>query len=42
MLDASADDWESLDQIHPYVCKIHVTVEAIDVAEVIDRLMGRA
>jgi hypothetical protein len=38
-MDATADDWESLEQILPHVREAHGPVEAIAVAEVIARLM---
>jgi hypothetical protein len=40
VMDATADDWESLDQILPYVRETHGSVEALAVAEVIARLLG--
>jgi hypothetical protein len=39
VLDATADDWESLNQILPYVREDHDAVEGSAVAEVISRLV---
>ncbi len=42
VMDATADDWESLEQILPHVCATHGPVEAIAAAEVIARLMAES
>jgi hypothetical protein len=39
VMDATADDWESLDQILPHVRETHGQVEAVAVAKVIARLI---
>jgi hypothetical protein len=39
VMDATADDWESLEQILPHVREFHDPVEPVAVAEVVARLV---
>jgi hypothetical protein len=39
-MDATADDWESLEQILPHVREFHGPIEGTAVAELIARLVG--
>jgi hypothetical protein len=39
-MNATADDWESLEQIVPEVCRYHGPAEATTVAQVIARLVA--
>jgi hypothetical protein len=39
VMDATADDWESLEQIQPHVREFHGPIEPVVIAEVVARLV---